>query len=213
MNPRFQQQRFFIPVLIAALLFQLSPRLATLAQATPTPTRTPTPINVGNFVWDDLDMDGRQDAVEPGLAGVTVQLWNATKTQLLDSAITNASGIYSLTAPTPGSYRVRMVLPEASDFFTVMDGAGGDDTKDSDVNPGGVDQGFTNVYNFPSNLISITSIDAGIVKYHPPTPTRTPTPINLGNFVWHDLNGNGNQDPGEPGVGGVTLQLWNSSKT
>ena len=51
---------------------------------TPTPTRTPTPINVGNFVWDDLDQDGRQDAGEPGLAGIVVQLWNGTKTQIID---------------------------------------------------------------------------------------------------------------------------------
>src|SRR5581483_11424964 len=29
---------------------------------TATPTRTPTPINVGNFVWEDLDADGQQDA-------------------------------------------------------------------------------------------------------------------------------------------------------
>ena len=44
-----------------------------------TATRTPTPINIGNFVWDDLDQDGRQDAGEPGIAGVTVQLWNSAK--------------------------------------------------------------------------------------------------------------------------------------
>ncbi|MBK8420736.1 hypothetical protein [Candidatus Villigracilis saccharophilus] len=29
---------------------------------------TNTPINIGNFVWDDLDQDGTQDAGEPGLA-------------------------------------------------------------------------------------------------------------------------------------------------
>ena len=45
--------------------------------------RTPTPINVGNFVWHDLDHDGRQDAGEPGLAGITVQLWNGAKTQMI----------------------------------------------------------------------------------------------------------------------------------
>ncbi len=54
-----------------------------------TATRTPTPINVGNFVWDDLDHDGRQDTGEPGLANVTVQLWNSAKTRLIDSDVTN----------------------------------------------------------------------------------------------------------------------------
>ncbi len=33
----------------------------------------PTPINVGNFVWNDIDADGIQDANEPGIAGVVVQ--------------------------------------------------------------------------------------------------------------------------------------------
>jgi len=57
-----------------------------------TPTRTPTPINVGNFVWDDLDQDGRQDAGEPGLAGIAVQLWNSTKSTLIDTDTTDANG-------------------------------------------------------------------------------------------------------------------------
>lgn len=177
----------------------------------PTATRTPTPINVGNFVWDDVDSDGTQDPGEPGLPGVTVQLWNGAKTQLLDSGVTNASGSYTLTAPAPGQYRVR-VLTGAGDLFTVKDGAANDLT-DSDINPTGTDAGFTDVYNFASNLISITTIDAGIIKFRTPTPTRTPTPINLGNFVWSDLNGNGIQDAGEPGAAGVTLQLWNDAKT
>jgi hypothetical protein len=178
-----------------------------------TPTRTPTPINIGNFVWDDLDKDGRQDAGEPGLPNVTVQLWNSTKTALLDSAVTSASGIYTVTAPLPGDYRVRVLLPSALDTFSPKDAAGGDDQLDSDINPSGVNLGFTDVFTLAPNVISTTIYDAGIIVYRPPTPTRTPTPINVGNFVWHDLNSNGIQDAGEPGVGGVTVQLWNAAKT
>jgi hypothetical protein len=33
------------------------------------------------------------------------------------------------------------------------------------------------------------------------------SPSKVGNFVWNDLNQNGIQEPGEPGVGGVTVQL------
>lgn len=180
---------------------------------TPTPTRTPTPINVGNFVWDDIDHDGKQDAGEPGLAGVTVQLWNSAKNDLLDSAVTNASGIYTLTAPLPGNYRVRVLLPNPSlDQFSPKDQASGDDQADSDINPSGTNFGFTDTYVFGSNLISITTIDAGIIKYRTPTPTRTPTPINVGNFVWYDMDGDGRQDAGEPGLSGVTVQLWNGAK-
>ncbi len=182
--------------------------------STPTPTRTPTPINVGNFVWDDYDKDGRQDAGEPGLPGVTVQLWNSTKTSLIGTTTTNGSGIYTLVAPTPGNYRVRVLLPNPLvDSFTGKDLAGGSDTLDSDINPTGSDSGFTDVYVFASNLISITSIDAGIAIYRTPTPTRTPTPINIGNFVWRDTDGDGVQDVGETGVGAALVQLWNASKS
>ena len=33
----------------------------------------------------------------------------------------------------------------------------------------------------------------------------------LGDFVWEDLNGNGLQDLGEPGIGGVTVNLKNAA--
>ena len=139
---------------------------------TPTPTRTPTPINVGNFVWHDLNADGRQDAGEPGLAGITVQLWNSAKTQLIDTAVTNASGNYALTAPTPGDYRVRVVLPSAGDQFSPKDNAAAGDHVDSDINPSGASLGFTDIFTFASNVISITIIDAGLKTV---SPTRTPT--------------------------------------
>jgi hypothetical protein len=179
---------------------------------TNTPTRTPTPINVGNFVWDDLDHDGIQDAGEPGLANVTVQLWNAAKNQLIDSATTNTNGAYTLVAPTPGDYRVRVLLPGALDQFSPKD-IGANDLVDNDINPSGIDRGFTDAYTFGSNLISITTIDGGIIVYRPPTPTRTPTPINVGNFIWHDLNANGIQESGEYGLNGIQVQLWNAAKT
>ncbi len=33
------------------------------------------------------------------------------------------------------------------------------------------------------------------------------TPASIGNFVWDDLNGNGIQDAGEPGIDGVEVTL------
>jgi len=40
-----------------------------------------------------------------------------------------------------------------------------------------------------------------------------PQKASLGNFVWEDLNGNGVQDPSEPGVFGVTVSLYRSDGT
>lgn len=40
-----------------------------------------------------------------------------------------------------------------------------------------------------------------------PAPVQAHPPGNIGDFVWSDLNRNGVQDPGEPGVPGVTVRL------
>ena len=38
-------------------------------------------------------------------------------------------------------------------------------------------------------------------------------PIEIGNRVWNDLNGNGIQDPGEPGLNGLTVSLQSPTNT
>ncbi|MBX3015727.1 MAG: hypothetical protein KF832_29680, partial [Caldilineaceae bacterium] len=40
-----------------------------------------------------------------------------------------------------------------------------------------------------------------------------PAPIEVGNRVWDDLNGNGIQDPGEPGLSGLTVSLQGPTGT
>ena len=174
--------------------------LALLAVSAALPVAA-APINVGNFVWEDIDGDGVQDAGEPGMAGVTVQLWNGAKTSLLDSATTNASGNYSLVAPAPGQYRMRVLLPSLPGARFSPKDQGGSDLRDSDIHPSGSDFGFTGVYTLSSVVVSITSIDSGILL-----------PSAIGDRVWDDADEDGIQDPGEAGIDGVTVQLWNDAR-
>jgi hypothetical protein len=37
---------------------------------------------------------------------------------------------------------------------------------------------------------------------------RDPAPLQIGNRVWNDANGNGRQDPGEANIANVAVQLW-----
>ena len=155
---------------------------------------------VGNLVWSDADEDGIQDTVEPGIPGVTVQIWNDALNDLIGSTTTNASGNYSLVVPNGFSYRVRVLPKYPGDRITLKD-VGADNLKDNDFNPSGAYAGFTDTLVLPSNVISITSVDAGIVE----DPMKD---HNIGDQVFR-ATATGLQGGGT--VSGVRVELYNSS--
>ena len=55
---------------------------------------SPAPLEIGNYVWEDTDSDGIQDACESGIQGVTVELYDAAGTGLIASTTTDANGQY-----------------------------------------------------------------------------------------------------------------------
>ncbi|MDX1996171.1 MAG: SdrD B-like domain-containing protein, partial [Thermoanaerobaculia bacterium] len=63
---------------------------------------------IGDRVWLDSDGDGVQDAGEPGLSGVSVQLLDSTAA-VIASQQTGANGEYLFTGLAPGNYTVRIV--------------------------------------------------------------------------------------------------------
>ncbi len=142
---------------------------------------------LGDRVWHDLNGNGIQDANEPGIAYVTVDLVNCDTGEVLDTAETNADGFYLFEDLDAGQYCVQFNLntvPAGTcDFgspqFTAQN-AGGDDAVDSDVDSTGLSQAVI-LGEDETNL----SVDAGIV---------CPGPASLGDRVWQDLNGNGTQD-------------------
>ncbi|MEM7132885.1 MAG: SdrD B-like domain-containing protein [Chloroflexota bacterium] len=52
----------------------------------------PPPLEIGNRVWTDYDLDGEQDPGEPPIAGVTVELVSGSS--VIATAITDARGEY-----------------------------------------------------------------------------------------------------------------------
>ena len=150
------------------------------------------PASIGDFVFVDLDDDGLQDVGELGVGGVTVQLWNPFGV-LLDSTSTAGDGGYSFDGLVPGADYVVVVVAPAGSSFTSRD-VGGDDAVDSDVFPGG----STNVIT----PVSGDNFDVGDAGLSAPT---------IGDFVWLDSDGDGVQDPGEPGLVGVTVELFDST--
>jgi uncharacterized repeat protein (TIGR01451 family) len=78
-------------------------------------------------------------------------------------------------------------------------------------NTGGVRR-FSNAFGNRTNALQIYADVAGNFAKANGLAALTaicpPPPIEIGNFVWRDTNGNGVQDAGEAGIPGVTVELW-----
>ena len=149
---------------------------------------------IGDQVWDDTDGDGVHDTGEPGIPGVTVNLYDDGGT-LVSTVLTDGTGRYGFPV-VPGTYTVEFV-PPAGMVHTPAD-QGGDDTTDSDADPV---TGRAAAVTVTSGA-TITTIDAGMY-----------TPASIGDTVFFDLDEDGIQDPGEPGIGGITVELRDSGGT
>jgi large repetitive protein len=152
------------------------------------------PASIGDRVWSDADGDGIQDAGEPGLSGVTVRLYTgADPVTPVAITATDVAGGYTFAGLIPGDYVVEFVLPAGYTFSP--QGAGTDPAADADAD-------ITTGRSTPITLLNgetLTAIDAGMT---PPAPAR------LGDLVWNDLDADGVQDAGEPGIGGVEVRLF-----
>ncbi len=149
--------------------------------------------SLGNYVWEDVDIDGIQDANEKGLSGIVVTLYNDLD-QIVAYAITNSVGGYNFVNLEPGNYKVQFSNIPAAGVFSPRQQLA-DTTVDSDVYPA---TGYTDLITLVAGQYNPT-IDAGI---------HLPTGAGLGNYVWLDENKNGRQDANESGVPGVTVTLY-----
>jgi hypothetical protein len=152
------------------------------------------PASLGDFVWYDTNLNGIQDLGEPGIDGVTVNLYDVSG-NLVDTTTTSGGGIYGFTNLTPGNYLVEFILP-AGFVFSPQD-QGGDDTVDSDAD---TTTGRTTLTTLTPGENDLTW-DAGMYEI----------PASIGDFVWNDANANGIQESGEPGIDGVTVNLYDVS--
>ena len=148
---------------------------------------------LGDRVWHDLNGNGLQEAGEPGVDGVTVQLFRSIDGALMGTTTTSNGGLYSFS-PIPGDYYVKFSNLPAGFTFSPSSPSGVSDPDDSDVNPA------TGMADTTSLLSSETDLtwDAGIYQM-----------ASIGNLVFSDINTNGIQDGGgEVGVDGVTVELF-----
>jgi arylsulfatase A-like enzyme len=155
---------------------------------------------VGDFVWQDLDGDGTQDPGEPGFANAEVQLLDCSNNTLA-TTFTDAEGYYRFQQLAAGKYKNRFVLPAGYEFSPPRAAAA---TGGTDSNPDPV-SGLSSCVSLADGQ-SRPGIDAGLV-----VSTGSGGTGAIGDFVWQDLDGDGTQDPGEPGFAGAEVRLLDCS--
>lgn len=176
------------------------------------------PMEIGNYVWFDSNGNGIQDPGEAAIAGVVVRLHDMDNGGAqVGSATTNASGQYLFggltninmtvgTVLSQRNYEVRIDLADValpSPVVTVVNANGiasNDNTTDLSDNDA-VAIGGDAVIAFTTGLDGANNhtLDFGF---------SVPSLLSLGDFVWYDTNQDGTQSVGEPGVNGVTVNLY-----
>lgn len=179
------------------------------------PSPQPPLPQASGRLWRDLNANGMQDAGEPGIPFVTLQLFQGatqvgtTSTDYVGNYRFNSWNVNNGTANTNDdglksntTYEVRIpgIQPALANLKpTIASQPGADKSRDSDItataNGAILDFTTTNSEVYPN-------LDGGYARAG-----------SIGDLVWLDLNNNGRKDANEVGIGGVTVRLLDESGT
>lgn len=142
--------------------------------------------SVSGYVWLDTNRNGERDIGEPGLSNVEVNLKNWLGASLM-TTITNSAGNFIFSGVAPGT-----------DYYIEINSANLPSGLEQTA-PSGRSDNRTNSFNLTAGQL-LAGADLG---YAASSGTAT-----FGDLVWSDFDGNGIRNMGEPGLTGVTVQLW-----
>jgi subtilisin-like proprotein convertase family protein len=182
-------------------------------------TLPPSKVSIGNLVWEDGNDNARYDVGEDLIDNLTMELWldldnDGIAEPLGDDGSTPLSttvtvnGIYSFTNLMPGNYFVRIPAPPPVTPLSSIPSDAPDNGVDNDDN--GSQPGGPNTQILSPVIVLIAgeepgqggggnddmTVDFGLVD-----------PF-IGNLVWYDKNNDGDVDVDEPGIPGVTVQVF-----
>lgn len=162
---------------------------------------------LGNFVWFDVNGDGvgpfgngnaGNNNTELGIPNVRVLLYDSTGSTLLATTYTGPDGYYLFPNLTAGntSYVVRVdttTLPGGSGAWTQTYDVDGTGTANQSTEAALADNEINLTHDFGYRGTGTTpGVDEGMI----------------GDFIWYDLNADGDVDAGETGIPGVTVDLY-----
>ncbi len=147
---------------------------------------------IGDYLWYDGNAADRDDVQGPGdtgIDGVTVLLKNEMG-DTVATTISGPNGYYNFSGLCMGNYTVEVDEMDLPMGYLPVTSNVGDPADDSNGSPASVSlsaddsQDFTIDFGYYSDCSGL-----------------------IGDFVWHDLNRDGIQQPNEPGIDGVRLVL------
>ncbi len=154
-----------------------------------------SPGTVEAYVWDDLDGDGKQDEGEPAIANAKVDLLESDGT-FMQTTTTDENGLATFGG-VPADRAVKLQFFEPIDHRFTLKDKGSNDNIDSDASRS---NGMTGTFQASQGAQVHTKMDCGLWS-----------PGEVEAFVWNDLDGDGKQDEGEPGIEGVFVDLLESN--
>ena len=147
--------------------------------------------SIGDRIFRDKNGDGDKDGGEPGIAGVTVKLtdkgadgiFGTADDVVIGTKTTNAQGRYRFNNLDAGNYQV-----EVTDDNNVLNGLS--QTADPD---GTLDN---------ASMVTLAPGENNLDQDFGYAPTGS-----IGDTIFRDNNGDGDQDTGEDGIANVTVKL------
>ena len=164
---------------------------------------TPKPVVLSGTVYHDVDHDCDQDALEQGIAGVTInlELFNEQTGQyeFVASTQTDASGNYEFGTQLnlqPGKYRLVEMQPDG--YLSVGAEAGTVEGQSSGAT-------FNDINGEPNILadINLTLGGTSAVNYD----FCEVKPASISGHVWHDQDNDGIIDAGEERIANVLIRI------
>ncbi len=154
-----------------------------------------TGANIGDTLYVDWNGNGSQDTGEEGIPNINVYLYQDlngdgvvdAEDALLETAVTNASGIYTFTNYTAGKY---LVIADTGD----------PDFPGSYTQTADPDATLNNKHSLTTNgIANVDTVDFG---YQPQGTS------SIGDLVWADLDGDGVKSDRETGIENAAVTLY-----
>ena len=148
------------------------------------------PAVIGGTVWLDSDDDGRRQHNDSGMKDIAVQLVSG-ETQETVETLTDETGAYRFEGVLPGSYTLRVELPQDCAFARNASGT----KRVSCVPMADASVGSTEAFRVTSDA-AMLDMDIGVVKVG-----------TLNGLVWEDSAYNGRFDGSEAGIADAVIEL------